>query len=317
MKLPTLAAVKDPEANPRTEAKVALGAQLFFDERMSVDKSRSCYGCHTNENGTGGATPLAIGAKEKQLTRHSPVLWNAGLLPALYWEGRADSLEAVAKGAWGGGNMGVGKENLDKKAQEIGKIAGYAKQFKEVFPKDGATADTVAQALASYMRTITCKDTAYDRYAAGQKDALTRDQKVGLSLFMGQAGCVACHAPPTFTTATMGTGAFFNTGRGIEGKAEADIDVGRKAVTNNDADFAAFKPPTLRDVSRSAPYFHDGSVATLTEAVHFMASGGYANAHKSPLLSDKKLTPEQESQLVAFLSSLECTEKLEKPELPK
>ncbi len=317
MRLQTLGAVKVPADNPQTDAKVKLGQQLFFDTRLSVDGSRACYSCHQNEQGTGGEAPTAIGAKNKQLTRHSPMLWNVGHLPALYWDGRADSLEAVAKGAWAGGNMGVGKENLDKKAAEIGDISGYEKQFSDVFGDKGATAETVAQALAAYMRTLECKDTAFDQYAAGNKGALDHEQKLGLSLFMGEAGCVTCHAPPMFTTAAMGTGAFFNTGVGIEGKNEKGVDIGRKEVTKNDADFAAFKPPSLRNVTKTAPYFHDGSAKTLAEAVRFMATGGYDNPHKSPLLRKTQLSDEQVMHIIAFLGSLQCKGQLEKPELPK
>ncbi len=316
MKLPTLPKVPIPESNPQTDAKIKLGHQLFFDERLSVDGSRACYSCHQNEHGNGGGTPLAVGAKDKQLTRHSPVIWNVGYLPLLYWDGRSDSLEKQAKGAWGGGNMGVGDDKLDAKAKEIGKIAGYKKQFEEVFPEAGATADTVAQAISAYERTLVCEDTAYDKYAAGDKSALTDEQKDGLALFMGKAGCTACHAPPHFSTAYLGQGAFFNAGIGIEGKKEEEVDVGRMAVTKKESDWAAFKPPTLRNTSKSAPYFHDGSVATLEEAVKFMASGGYDNKNKSQLLMDKKLSEQELAQLVAFLKALECGGKLEKPELP-
>ena len=134
--------MKIPEDNPQSPEKVALGHQLFFDKRLSVDGSRSCYSCHQSEHGNGGETPLAVGAGEKQLTRHSPVMWNVGYFEAFYWDGRAGSLEAQAKGAWGGGNMGVGKDNLGKKTAELAKIKGYRKQFKTVFPGEGMTPDT-------------------------------------------------------------------------------------------------------------------------------------------------------------------------------
>ncbi len=129
--------LKIPADNPQTPEKIALGHQLFFDARLSVDGSRACYTCHQNEHGNGGETPLAIGAAGKALTRHSPVIWNTAYFEAFYWDGRAGSLEAQAKGAWGGGNMGVGAENLAAKAAEIRKIKGYRKQFKKVFPEGG------------------------------------------------------------------------------------------------------------------------------------------------------------------------------------
>jgi cytochrome c peroxidase len=164
-KLPVdLGTMNIPPENPQSDAKVQLGRQLFFDKRLSVDGSRACYSCHLDEDGTGGHEPTAIGAKQKKLPRHSPVLWNVGYLPRLYWDGRADSLEKQALGAWSGGNMGVGKDNLDAKAQEIAKIAGYQQQFSQVFGKEGVTPATIVKAIAAYERTLVCDDTAYDRY---------------------------------------------------------------------------------------------------------------------------------------------------------
>lgn len=308
--LPKVPEVPIPEDNPQSEAKIALGKKLFFDKRLSVDGSMSCYSCHLDENGNGGATPRAVGPKNVQLPRHSPTLWNVGFLPALYWDGRAASLEAQALGAWGGANMGVGADNLDKKAQEIAKLPEYKAAFAEVFPGEKIGKDHVAKALASYERTLVCNDTAFDKFAAGDKSALSDSARAGLELFMGKAMCVACHAPPHFTTAAMGAGAFFNTGVGTKDVPEDQVDIGRMKVTERDADWAAFKPPTLRNVSRSAPYFHDGHAATLREAVMFMASGGYDNKNKSPLLSDKKLTDTEIDQLVSFLEALECPGRL-------
>ncbi len=307
-------AMKIPADNPQTPDKIALGHQLFFDARMSVDGSRSCYSCHQNEHGNGGETPLAIGAGEKPLTRHSPVIWNTGYFEAFYWGGRADSLEAQAKGAWGGGNMGVGKENLDAKAAELAKIKGYAAQFKKVFPEKGVTPDTIAKAISAYERTLVCDDTAYDRYAKGDDGALNDQQKEGWGLFMGKGQCVVCHAPPLFSSA-MGVpgGLYYNVGIGTAGKAEADI--GRAKVSGQDADWAAFKVPSLRNVAKSAPYFHDGSVATLAEAVDVMATGGIDNKNKTPLLADRHLTKEDQAAITAFLTALDCPP-IPKPTLP-
>lgn len=318
MKLPTLGPVPIPETNPMSDDKVALGNQLFFDKRLSADGSRACYSCHQNADGTGGHDPLAVGAKGKQLTRHSPVMWNVGYLPRLYWDGRSNTLEEQGTAAWQGGNMGVGKENLEAKAKEIEKIKGYKKQFDKVFPGKGVTPETVVQALAAYERTLVCDDTAYDRFAKGDKSALNAKQKEGLELFMGAGQCVTCHTPPYFSVAYLGQeGAFFNAGRGIQGKKPEEVDVGRMAVTKKEDDWAAFKPPSLRNVSKSAPYFHDGSEPTLEDAVRFMASGGFDNPHKTPLLADRKLSAPQIQAIVAFLEALECKGELKEPKLPE
>ncbi|HEU4534599.1 MAG TPA: cytochrome-c peroxidase, partial [Polyangiaceae bacterium] len=173
-------AVTAPADNATSDAKVELGHQLFFDKRLSVDGSRSCYSCHLNEDGNGGHDPIAIGAGEKKLTRHSPVIWNVAYYPAFYWDGRSPSLEEQAKAAWAGGNMGVGKENLEKKAAELAKVPGYKKQFEAAFGKDGVTPDTVVKALSAYERTLLCRETAYDKYATGDASALTETQQKGL-----------------------------------------------------------------------------------------------------------------------------------------
>ena len=307
-----------PEDAQRAE-KIALGHALFFDKRLSVDGSRACYSCHMNEDGNGGHDPIAIGAGDKPLTRHSPVIWNVAYFKnSLYWDGRAATLEDNAKAAWGGGNMGVGKENLEKKAAEIGKIAGYKKLFAAAFPKEKkVTPDMVASALSEYERTLICNDTAYDKYAGGDKAALSDQQQRGLDLFLGKAQCAVCHAPPFFSTA-MGVdgGAYFNIGIGTAGKAEADVDVGRMKITNVEADWGAFKPPSLRNIGKSAPYFHDGSVKTLEEAVKLMATGGIANKNKTQLLADRGLSEAELADLVAFLRGLDCGGKLEEPKLP-
>lgn len=310
----SLGKINVPKDNPITFAKVELGRKLFFDKRLSVDGSRACYSCHLNEDGTGGHEPLAIGAKEVTLTRHAPTLFNVAYLPRSYWDGRADSLEAQAKGAWAGGNMGVGEDNLADKAREIESIADYKARFDEVFPGDGVTPETVVMALATYERTFFCGETAFDRFNAGDGTALTDDQKRGYGLFVGKAACNNCHTPPFFSDAyTTEQGAYHNTGVGIEGKKESEVDVGRMKVTDNPSDWAAFKTPSLRNITKSPPYFHDGSVATLEEAVRFMASGGYKNKNRDPKLEDKKLGDDEVKSIVAFLGALECSEKLEEP----
>jgi cytochrome c peroxidase len=303
-----------PPDNPQDDKKIELGRQLFFDKRLSADGKLSCYSCHQNEDGNGGKDPIAIGANDKKLTRHSPVIWNVGYLGRFYWDGRSASLEEQGMAAWTGGNMGVGKDGVKKKAEEIAKIPGYKKQFAAVFPEKGVTPETIIQAISAYERTLVCDETAYDKFAKGDKSALTDSQKSGLELFMGKAACVTCHAPPFFSTAfIVKDGTYFNTGVGVEGKKPEEVDIGRKKVTNADVDFAAFKVPSLRNISKSAPYFHDGSKKTLEEAVRFMASGGFANPARSPLLGDKKLTDAEIKTLVGFLGALDCSETLEEP----
>ncbi|NRA33686.1 MAG: c-type cytochrome [Polyangiaceae bacterium] len=304
----SLGGFSTPKNNPTTPAKVVLGRKLFFDKRLSADGSRACYSCHEDKSGSGGALPKAIGAKEKQLSRHAPSMWNVAYLPRLYWDGRADSLEAQAKGAWAGGNMGVGKDNLLAKADEIGALPEYKAEFDAVFPGDGATPETITQAIAAFERTLLCGDTAFDRFDAGDESALNESQKRGWDLFQNKAACKNCHTPPFFSDAVRAAaGAYHNVGIGIEGLAAADIDPGREKVSENPSEWAAFKTPSLRNVSKTAPYFHDGSVVTLEAAVRFMAGGGFKNKNLDSKLDDKKLSDEEVQNLVSFLGALDCT----------
>jgi cytochrome c peroxidase len=293
---------------------VLLGQRLFFDPALSVDGSRSCYSCHQNEDGTGGHDPTAIGAQNVRLPRHAPVLWNVAYLPTLYWDGRASSLETQARGAWSGGNMGVGERGLAAKADAIGSAPGYPALFAAAFPGVGATPTTVVQAIAAYERTLFCANTKFDRHFAGDTAALDPEEKAGFELFIGKASCHSCHTPPFFSDAYLAEdGSFHNLGVGIAGKAADEVDVGRQQVSQIAEDFAAFKTPSLRNVTRSAPYLHDGSLAKLEDVVRFMASGGYKNPAIDPKMVDKKLSDDEIEKLVAFLGTLECAGKLEPP----
>lgn len=313
----TLPKMPVPDDNPQTPEKIALGHQLFFEKRLSVDGSRSCYSCHQNEHGNGGGDPVAIGPGDKKLTRHSPVIWNVGYFQAFYWDGRSPSLEKQALAAWAGGNMAVGSDpdKQMEKVKEILAIEAYAKQFAQVFPGEEIGPKQVMQAISAYERTLVCDDTAWDRAQNGDESAMTDEQKEGWELFQGKAGCVACHGPPFFSSA-MGipNGVYYNVGIGTQVKKD-EVDVGRMSVTKEETDWAAFKPPSLRNVSKSAPYFHDGSIETLEAAVRYMANGAYENDNLSPLVANKNLSDEEIDALVAFLGALDCG-KLEFPTLP-
>lgn len=306
--MPPLALADDP----KRPAKIALGHVLFFDTRLSGKGDRSCYSCHQNEDGTGGRDPIAIGSGDVKLTRHAPTLWNVGYWKnAGYWDGRAPTLEENTKGAWGGANMGAGADNLDAKAGELAKI--YKKQFDDAFGKTPIKGDHVAQALSEYMRTLLCNDTAYDKFAAGEKAAMTEQQQKGLDVFAGKGMCITCHSPPYFSTAMAAEGgAYFNVGIGTQ-VAEDQVDVGRMKVTTQATDWAAFKPPSLRNITKSAPYFHDGSVATLEDAVKIMATGGIKNKNLNPIMVDRGMTDVERADLIAFLGALECPGRLAPP----
>ncbi|MBK9034083.1 MAG: c-type cytochrome [Myxococcales bacterium] len=215
--------------------------------------------------------------------------------------------------------MGVGEDKLEAKAAELAKIPGYAAMWKDAFGPGPATAAQVTEALSAYERTILCTATPYDKFAGGDKAALTEGQQRGLDVFMSKGLCTACHTPPHFSAAMMTKGGvFWNAGIGFAGKDLAAVDVGRKKVTGKDTDFGSFKVPSLRGIGASAPYFHDGSVASLEEAVKYMASAATPNPNLSPLFNDKGLTPAELADLTDFVGNgLACPGGLStEPKLP-
>jgi len=295
-----------PEDNPLTWEKASLGWQLYYDPRLSGDGVRSCYSCHVCEKGLTDGRPVAIGAFDKVLTRSAPTMWNVGYYERLYWDGRAPSLEAQAKGAWTGGNMGA--KDAEAIVVKLNDIPDYRAQFMNVFGEP-ATVANVPKALASYMRTLIANNSRFDRWQAGETDAIGNAAKRGWETFQ-EWGCVECHAGVLFTDQQ-----FHNVGIGM---SDENPDPGRGKVSGLEQDTGAFKTPTLRDVSQSAPYFHNGSVPTLEGAVRLMAEGGLENPWLSDKLKqDNKVTDKQVDDVVAFLQSLDepCT--LTAPPLPK
>src|SRR6267154_2835694 len=255
-----------PADNPLTPEKVALGRQLFFDERLSGDGSRSCYSCHVCEKGLTDGLPKAIGAFNKQLPRSSPTLWNVGYYKEFYWDGRSKTLEEQGMAAWTKANMGAKADEIVKK---LNAIPGYSQQFQKVFGSD-ATPASVVKALTAFERTIISGDTAWDHFRGGDNAALSDSAKRGWQVFQ-DAKCTNCHDGVLLTDQQ-----YHNVGIGMDQK---EPDVGRFTVTKKPEDTGAFKTPTLRDISKSAPYFHDGSVATLEAAVDLMLGGGKPNDH--------------------------------------
>ena len=296
-----------PADNPMTTEKVALGRQLFFDERLSIDGSKSCYSCHVCEHGLTDGLPKAIGAGNKQLPRSSPTLWNIGYHKEFYWDGRSGSLEAQAMAAWKGGNMGVG-EKTGEIVAKINALQGYKSQFQKVFQSD-ATPENIMKAIAAYERTIISGDTAWDRWKAGDNTAISTSAYRGWNIFQA-IKCNNCHDGVLFTDQQ-----YHNVGIGMDQK---EPDPGRGKVTNKPEDTGAFKTPTLRDIARSAPYFHDGSAKTLEEAVDIMLAGGKPNQYLDKKnLEPHKILPEQREDLLNFLRSLNVDCKITKPPLPQ
>lgn len=304
--LPAYEAMVIPADNPMTPEKVALGRELFFDKRLSGDGSRSCYSCHVCEKGLTDGLPKAIGAFNKPLPRSSPTLWNIGYHSEFYWDGRSNSLEKQALAAWKGANMGAG-DDPGKIVTAMNAIHGYRSQFQKVFGSQ-ASPDNIAKALAAFERTIISGDTAWDKFRAGNESALSEEAKRGWKVFE-DSKCTNCHSGVLFTDKQ-----YHNAGIGMD---KPEPDAGRFKMTNKEEDTGAFKTPTLRDIAKSAPYFHDGSAATLEEAVDIMLAGGTPNKYLDRKnLQKVNLKPEQKKDLLQFLRALNVDCTVKEPALP-
>jgi cytochrome c peroxidase len=302
-RISALPGVEQPTDNPSTPAKVALGAQLFVDKRLSGSGQTACQSCHYRH--LGWADGLAFSRRDdgQMNTRHTPSLYNAGHQTAWYWDGRASSLEAQILAAWKSQN-GADPAVV---AARLNAIPGYRGQFQAVFGGP-ATAQNIPQALAAYLRGKRSENAPWDRYEQGDVKAVSEAAIEGYKLFAGKARCAVCHAAPYY-----GNGGFHNVG--LEARKNPP-DPGRFAVTGAESDRAAFKTPSLRSAALSAPYFHDGSARTLREAVKYMAAGGGRDRNKSPALKDVDLDDEEIDQIVAFINSLTSNEVWRAPALP-
>lgn len=270
-----------PEDNPLTREKIRLGQRLFSDPRLSRDGKHSCASCHDPHHGFTDARPVAVGVFGRVGTRRVPALINRGYGAAFFWDGRVEALEDQ-----------VLRPIQDPKEMDM--------SLAEAAARVGIPPDEIARALASYLRTIRSGNSAYDRYVNGDTAALSDSARQGLRIFRGKGNCVACHVGPNFTDEQ-----FHNTG--VAWRRGVLRDPGRYAVTGKEADRGAFKVPTLREVARTAPYMHDGSVATLDEVIEFYDRGGNPNPYLDTELHPLKLTPEDKQALAAFLLALSGT----------
>ncbi len=281
-----LPAVVHPKDNPSTPEKVALGKQLYFDGRLSADNKVSCATCHDPSKGYSNADQFATGVEGKKGGRNSPTVINTAYQKFQFWDGRAGTLEEQALGPIQ--NPIEMNLTLDAVVAKLNAIEGYKKQFQQVFGTD-VTSEGIAKAIAAYERTLLSGDAPYDRFKAGDKTAMSESAQRGMALFFGKANCSACHSGPNFTD-----NAFHNIG--VPG-----TDAGREAISKSLGDRGSFKTPTLRDVARSSPYMHDGSLKTLEEVVAHYVKGGTAHEQLDEEVYELKLTDAQKADLVTFL----------------
>ena len=325
----TLAAI--PPDNPQTADKIALGQKLFFDGRLSADGTVACSSCHDPARAFTDGRRVSIGIKGRVGQRNSPTILNALYNTTQFWDGRARTLEEqVVFPILNPAEMG--EPSLDAAVARIARVGEYRKAFERVF-HGPPTGSSLVRAIASYERSEVSFDSPFDHFIAGEKNAIDASAKRGWALFVGRGRCTSCHAltegKPDVTnftdhgfhnigvetvranTVAMARQAGQTVKPGDMGAVDrtaiqSDLSMlGRFLVTRRDADIGAFKTPNLRNLLMTAPYFHDGSHATLWDVLDHYNKGGDLN---DPFL-DKDMRPlalkeEEIDDLVAFLASL-------------
>jgi cytochrome c peroxidase len=297
-----------PADNPQTPAKIKLGKQLYFDKRLSSNNTVSCATCHDPARYWADVTPVSKGVVHRLGKRNSPTILNAGYSVPQFWDGRAVHLEKQAVGPVA--NPLEMDLPMPKLLAKLNAIPGYRSQFRAVFGTEG-NEQNVAKAIASFERTIVNGNSPYDQYLRGNRQAMSKAALRGMKLFSGKAGCIDCHSGPYFSDSN-----YHNLGIGYRKGRYADV--GRYDVTKNRKDMGAFKTPTLRNVAKTAPYMHDGSVTTLMDVVNIYDRGGIPNPHLDSRIEPLGLTRGEKADLVAFMNALTGRPVLVRPpQLPK
>lgn len=329
-----LPAVPIPANNPLTAEKVALGRKLYFDRRLSHNRTMSCAMCHIPEQGfTNNEVATPVGFKGRSLTRNAPTTYNVAYQRTMFHDARDSSLENQVFGPLLSSEE-MANPSVGFLLATIRDATDYAGMFEAAF---GEPVDllNIGAALASYQRTVISANSPFDRwYFGGDQSAVSDMVRQGFALFAGEAGCSGCHLVGD-KHALFTDHALHNTGIGIakpmasqdpvdrvevelvpgvvvpiklkpggRGAKFREKDLGRMGITNNPDDLYAYKTPTLRNVALTAPYMHDGSMRTLTDVVQFYRDGGRANPHLDPRIKPLQLDDGEVTALVRFLESL-------------
>jgi cytochrome c peroxidase len=287
-----------PKDNPQSPAKIELGKMLFFDPRLSMDGTISCNSCHNVSFHGGDGRPVGAGIHGQRGGRGSPTVWNSAFHTVQFWDGRAATLEEQALGPLVN-SVEMGMTSHDLVIERIKQIPGYIQAFKKVFPKEKEpTITNAAKAIAAYERTLITPNSPFDKYMKGNKKAMNAQQIRGMKL-VDEIGCTSCHTGVNFAgDQKMGEGNYqpFPQIPGSKYDKMYDImsDLGRYEVTKKAEDKNHWRVPTWRNVAITAPYFHNGKVKTLDEAVRVMG--------KTQL--DMDLNDTQVQDIVAFLNAL-------------
>ncbi len=317
-----------PKDNPITTAKIELGRELFFDARLSADGKISCASCHDPKLAFTDGKKVSEGINGRRGLRNSPTILNAMFNSGQFWDGRAASLEAQALLPLVDPDE-MGNPSLDEVVARINGLPEYRQKFQEVF-NGPVTTESLAKAIAAFERTLVSGNSPFDRFFAGDRTAISEAAQRGFFLFRGKGRCTICHtfnqSFPFFSDQNFrNTGASVNhpayiqlSRRALEivrnpeasklvealKKQDGAKELGRFLVTGNSQDIGAFRTPSLRDVELTAPYFHDGSAATLFDVLRFYVKGGNDNPGRDWQLEPVDLNESEMADLVEFLKSL-------------
>jgi cytochrome c peroxidase len=327
-----LPALEVPAENPITPDKVVLGRKLFFDRRLSPNNTMSCAMCHVPEQGfTAHELATPVGMEGRSVRRNAPTVLNAGFQRRLFHDGREVSLEDQVWGPLLAPNE-MGNPSIGYVVERIRGLRDYQGLFQAAFGGRPVSSERIGAALAAYERTLVAGDSRFDRWRfGGDASALRDDEKRGFELFVGKARCAACHlvgerdalftdhgfhntgigwrrtyAAPERTRVEIAPGVYTELDRKtVESFSEPPAkDVGRYEITLDPRDRWAYKTPSLRNVALTAPYMHDGSLATLEAVIEFYDRGGVDNPEKSALIAPLGLSADERAALAAFLRSL-------------
>ncbi len=292
-----------PADNPPTADTIALGRRLYYDTQLSADNTVACANCHSPAMAFTDGRPVSVGVGGKTGTRNAPTVLNAAYNSLQFWDGRAKSLEDQAGGPIQ--NPVEMNQSHDVMVAKIGKLADYQAAFDKAFGQGPITVDKVEKAIASFERTVLSGNSPFDKYQyGGDKKAMSAAAIRGLAVFKDKAkgNCATCHTIEE-KYALFSDGKFHNIGEGLDAKGELK-DQGRYGETKAEEDRGAFRTPTLRNIAKTAPYMHDGSVKTLKDVVDFYVGGGTSNPHLDKEIKELKLSKTERQDLVAFLEAL-------------
>lgn len=289
--------VPSPADNPTTPEKVALGKSLFFDPRLSSAGNVSCASCHIPQFGWTDGLKTSKGINNKDLGRATPTVINTGYNSIQYWDGRRPTLETQALGPML--NSDLMALDLTLLVKWLNEEPTYKAWFAKAYPNEVIDKITVAKALAAFERTVVSDNSPFDQWLRGNKKAMTKEQIIGFRLFTdpNKGNCAACHQAPNFTD-----NGFHNVGLASHDRPTPDL--GRFTQKPVASLRGAFKTPTLRDVTLTAPYFHDGSAKTLMDVVDHYNNGGVTKTDLSPTVKPLNLSADEKKALVAFMQAL-------------